>query len=330
MPPETANKITPAMQQASTWYARWLAGDMDEQAKVAWQHWLDANEEHTLAWQKIERIQQYFGKVPGSLALATLQAPPSAERRRILKQLVLLLSASGAGYYSYREQPWRGVMADASTRVGEQRQISLVDGTVVHLNTDSAINIVYSDTARMIELVRGEILIETAHEQARAYRPFSVMTQQGSVTALGTRFSVREWQQAQRGLPKIGMVKVNVFESMVDVRPANNSTSPVRVNAGESLVFSQSQVFAKTRLKATDKAWVNGLIVVYAMRLQEFADELSRYHSGVLRCDPAVADLQISGSFPIADIQAVLNTIEQTLPVRISRFTRFWTTLTPV
>ncbi|HSI28239.1 MAG: DUF4880 domain-containing protein, partial [Methylophilaceae bacterium] len=92
MPPETANKITPAMQQASTWYARWLAGDMDEQAKVAWQHWLDANEEHTLAWQKIERIQQYFGKVPGSLALATLQAPPSAERRRILKQLVLLLS----------------------------------------------------------------------------------------------------------------------------------------------------------------------------------------------------------------------------------------------
>ncbi|MEZ0331158.1 MAG: FecR domain-containing protein, partial [Methylophilaceae bacterium] len=284
----------------------------------------------TLAWQKIERIQQYFGKVPGSLALATLQAPPSAERRRILKQLVLLLSASGAGYYSYREQPWRGVMADASTRVGEQRQISLVDGTVVHLNTDSAINIVYSDTARMIELVRGEILIETAHEQARAYRPFSVMTQQGSVTALGTRFSVREWQQAQRGLPKIGMVKVNVFESMVDVRPANNSTSPVRVNAGESLVFSQSQVFAKTRLKATDKAWVNGLIVVYAMRLQEFADELSRYHSGVLRCDPAVADLQISGSFPIADIQAVLNTIEQTLPVRISRFTRFWTTLTPV
>ena len=324
MSPETANKITPAMQQASTWYARWLAGDMDEQAKIAWQHWLDADEEHTLAWQKVERIQQYFGKVPGSLALATLQAPPSAERRRILKQLVLLLSVSGAGYYSYREQPWRGVLADVTTRVGERRQIQLVDGTVVHLNTDSAINIAFTDTARVIELVRGEILIETAHEASRAYRPFSVVTQQGSVTALGTRFSVREWQQQQQDY-----VKVNVYESMVDVRTARNPDAPIRVNAGEALVFSHSQTFAKTRLKATDKAWINGLIVVYAMRLQDFADELSRYQPGVLRCDPAVADLQISGSFPIADIEAVLNTVEQTLPVRVRRFTRFWTTLTP-
>lgn len=323
MPPQTANNITPAMQEASTWYARWLSGDIDEQATIACQHWLDADEEHKQAWQKIERIQQYFGKVPGSLALATLQAPPSAERRRILKQLVLVLSVSGAGYYSYREQPWRGVLADVSTRVGEQRQIKLVDGTVVHLNTDSAINIVYSDTARAIELVRGEILIETAHEPEKAYRPFSVMTRQGSVTALGTRFSVREWQQQQHDY-----VKVNVFEHMVDVRAADMG-SPVRVNAGESLVFSQSQILPKTRLKATDKAWVNGLIVVYAMRLQDFADELSRYQSGVLSCDPAVADLHISGSFPISDINAVLNTVEQTLPVRVRRFTRFWTTFVP-
>ncbi|MGP1716089.1 MAG: FecR domain-containing protein [Methylophilus sp.] len=321
--------ITPAMQEASAWYARWLSGEMDEQAKSAWQSWLDADEEHTRAWQQIERVQQYFGKVPGALAVATLQAPPSAERRRILKQLMLVLSVSGAGYYSYRKQPWRGVMADASTRVGEQRQIKLVDGTIVHLNTDSAINIVYSETARLVELVRGEILIETAHEPYRAYRPFSVITQQGSVTALGTRFSVREWQHQQPGLAKVDMVKVSVFESMVDVRTAHKPDSPVRVNAGESLVFTQTQVFAKTRLKATDKAWVNGLIVVYAMRLKDFADELSRYQSGVLRCDPAVADLQISGSFPIGDIEAILNTVEQTLPVRVKRFTRFWTTLTP-
>ena len=320
----SVHKTTPAMQQASIWYARWLSGDMDEQAKIAWQAWLDADEEHSTAWQKIERIQQHFGKVPGSLALATLQAPPSAERRRILKHMILLLSVSGTGYYVYREQPWRGVLADVSTSVGERREIKLVDGTVVHLNTDSAINIVYSKSARMIELVRGEVLIETAQEQSRTYRPFSVLTQQGSVTALGTKFSVREWQQAQRDY-----IKVNVFESMVDVRPAGSTESPVRVNAGESLLFSQSQVFAKARLKATEMAWVNGLIVVYAMRLEDFAAELSRYQSGVLRCDPAVADLHISGSFPVADIEAVFNTIEQTLPVRIRRFTRFWTTFAP-
>lgn len=323
MHPPSASQITPAMQQASDWYARSLSGEMDEQAKAAWQAWLNADEEHHRAWQQVEKVQQYFGQVPGNLALATLQAQPSAERRKLLKHMILLLAVSGGSYVAYREQPWRGMLADVSTRVGERRQIRLVDGTMVHLNTDSAINIAYSDTLRMLELVRGEVLIETAHEQDRPYRPFVVSTPQGSVTALGTRFSVREWQQQGRDY-----VKVNVYQSMVDVRPGNRS-QPIRVNTRESLVFSRDQAFAKSRLKATEMAWVNGLIVVYAMPLQAFVAELSRYQSGVLRCDPAVADLHISGSFPVGDIEAVYSTIEQTLPVRIRRFTRFWTTLAP-
>lgn len=317
-------QITPAMQQASDWYARLLSGDMDEHHKRAWQAWLAADEEHSRAWQQIERVQQYFDKVPGTLALATLQAPPSAERRRLLKQLILLLVVSGPAIYAYRTQPWRGMLADANTAVGEQRSLTLEDGTQVHLNTDTAINMAYSATDRIIELVRGEVLIETAHENVRIYRPFTVVTAQGLVTALGTRFSVRDWQQAERDL-----IKVSVFEGMVDVRPGKLKKAPVRVNARESLVFSSSQVFAKTKLKATDMAWVNGLIVVYAMRLQEFTAELSRYQSGLLRCDPAVADLKISGAFPVHDIPAILQTLEQTLPVKIQRYTRFWTSVVP-
>ena len=46
-------------------------------------------------------------------------------------------------------------------------------------------------------------------------------------------------------------------------------------------------------------------------------------------CDPAVADLHISGSFPLNDIPAILQTIAQTLPVKVQRYTRFWTTLSP-
>ncbi|MDP8566912.1 FecR domain-containing protein [Methylophilus aquaticus] len=320
-----AEKITPAMQQASLWYARWRSDDMDEQAQVAWQAWLEADDAHRQAWQRVESIQQQFGKVPAALAVATLQAPPSAERRRVLKQMVILLSASGVGYYSYREQPWRGVLADAKTSVGERRQIMLTDGTRLHLNTDSAVNILYTDQVRVVELLHGEIMIETAHEQLAIYRPFRVLTKQGSVTALGTRFGVRDWPQAGRAL-----IKVNVFEGEVEVLPSQSTGLPVHVMAGESLVFSQVNTAAKTKLKATDMAWVNGLIVVYAIRLQDFVQELSRYHSGVLRCDPAVAELQISGAFPTQDMEAILQTIAQTLPVRIRRFTRYWTTLVPV
>lgn len=322
--PGLNENITPAMEQASLWYARWRSGDMDAQAKADWQLWLDADETHRQAWQRVERIQQQFGKVPAALALATLQAPPSAERRRVLKHMAILLSVSGVGYYSYREQPWRAVLADVKTGVGEHSLIMLTDGTRLHLNTDSAVNILYTDHARVIELLHGEIMIETAHEQLAIYRPFRVMTKHGKVTALGTRFGVRDWTQAGRDL-----IKVNVFEGAVEVLPSQSAGLPVQVMAGESLVFSQSETAAKTRLKSTDMAWVNGLLVVYAIPLQDFVQELSRYHTGVLRCDPAVAALQISGAFPTQDIEAILQTITQTLPVRVRRFTRYWTTLVP-
>jgi len=56
---------------------------------------------------------------------------------------------------------------------------------------------------------------------------------------------------------------------------------------------------------------------------------LARYRRGVLRCDPAVADLRVSGAFPLADIDGSLRLLEKTLPVRISHVTPFWTTVAP-
>ncbi|MFK3815647.1 hypothetical protein ACI2KG_03385 [Pseudomonas sp. NPDC089407] len=62
-------------------------------------------------------------------------------------------------------------------------------------------------------------------------------------------------------------------------------------------------------------------------RLDTLLAELGRYRSGWLRCDPAVAGLRVSGTFPVDDSDKALRAITSVLPVSIVRRTRYWVTV---
>lgn len=61
----------------------------------------------------------------------------------------------------------------------------------------------------------------------------------------------------------------------------------------------------------------------------DFIREVGRHRAGVLRCDPAVADLRLTGAFPLDDTDRVLEGLEQTLPVTVRGFTPYWVTVGP-
>jgi len=63
------------------------------------------------------------------------------------------------------------------------------------------------------------------------------------------------------------------------------------------------------------------------MRLEDFTAELARYRSGVVRCDPAVADLRVSGVFSLRDTDRALENLTRGLPVDVVYRTRYWVTL---
>jgi len=49
-----------------------------------------------------------------------------------------------------------------------------------------------------------------------------------------------------------------------------------------------------------------------------------------VRCDPAIADLRVSGAFPISDTQRTLNMLVQTYPVLATgHLNGYWVTLSP-
>ncbi|WP_078473862.1 sigma factor [Pseudomonas sp. MF4836] len=68
-------------------------------------------------------------------------------------------------------------------------------------------------------------------------------------------------------------------------------------------------------------------VMIDGWRLERLVDELQRYRGGYLGCAPQVADLRVSGAFPLDDIDQALEAIAQALPVQIVRHTRYWTRL---
>ncbi len=58
-------------------------------------------------------------------------------------------------------------LADQRTATGEQRTLTLADGTLINLNTHSAMDVRFDEKRRLIVLQEGEILVETGHNDAR-------------------------------------------------------------------------------------------------------------------------------------------------------------------
>ena len=100
------------------------------------------------------------------------------------------------------------------TAIGEVQEQRLVDGSVLQLNTDSQVQVSYSDGMRKIRLLKGEAHFEVASNKQW---PFQVYAGNGMVKAVGTAFSVRLNPE---------QVNVVVSEGVVDiasVMPANHT-----------------------------------------------------------------------------------------------------------
>jgi transmembrane sensor len=318
----------PAILQAATeWYLRLTSGNTTDADYAAWTAWKNANAEHARIWKSIEEVTHSFAGLDTSLGMAVLDngkryAQPARTangRRQALKQLGLLLVVGTTGWWTYRDKPWQELLADYATQTGETRNVVLEDGTRLMLNTDSLVSLNFSANERKVVLLRGEILIETGHGDKGLYRPFIVQTDHGAVTALGTRFSVRRHE---------AHTTVSLYEGSLSIAPKLGSRhSRVILQAGEFIEFDELAIIGRTTLSPGTDAWSTGFLIVDKMPLKEFLAELSRYRPGVLRCDPEVAALRISGAYPIYDPDAVLDSIAQTLPVRVETFTRYWTTI---
>lgn len=317
--------ISPQIAQCAVeWLVELQAADHDEATHEAFQRWLAAHPDHKLAWQHIETVNTRFNGLTSPLgsavAKAVLTPRRSLKRRQIIKTLVVILFAGSTGWWVDEKIPWLAWTADERTHIGQRRNITLADGSRVVLNTDTAINIRFTANERRLQLVRGEILVTTNQDSASIARPFIVETAQSELRPLGTRFTIHQQTMSNR---------LSVFEGAVEIRLRQDINYRHIVQAGEQVDFSNQGIHEIHPADDTSTAWSNGMIIASSMRLANFLAELDRHRPGKLNCDPAVADLRVSGTYPLTDPEDILDALQTTLPVKIQYFTRYWVTVRP-
>lgn len=301
--------------QAAEWFFLLQSGEATAQDRQRWAQWCAAQPAHATAWQRAQRVGQTFGGLPPALALPVLARPATVRRRAAAKAMAVLLISAPAGWMAWQHRPGQ---ADFRTATGERREVMLADGSRLHLDTASAVDIDFDGAMRLIRLRSGAIHIQTAPDRQAAPRPFVVATAHGRVQALGTRFSVR--QDSDHTL-------VTVQEHAVELRPAQSTAQVTLLQAGQQARMNATQASPAQAADPYADSWTRGILRVRDMRLQDFAAELGRYRPGILRCDPAVADLRISGAFQLGDTTPVLDSLPKALPVDVLYRTRYWVTL---
>lgn len=313
VPPEVA-------QRAVEWWLLSCEGEMSRSRRRNWMAWRNADPLHERAWRHIETVNARMAGLAGNtsqaaLARVTLGRAGATSRRRAVKTLGVAFFGGGVAWQVEQHLPWRNWVADVRTASGERRSLVLDDGTQMVLNGASALDIGFSAQRRMLRLHKGEVLITTAKDGRQPARPFVVMTRGGEAEALGTRFVVR----AEEGESAL----VSVFEGAVRLTPRAAGSTLV-LQAGEQASFDAQGTSSASAVHEDSTAWVDGMLIARAMPLSDVLAALQPYSEARLVCEPRVAGLRISGTYPLADVPRVLAVLGALPQLRVRPLTRWW------
>jgi transmembrane sensor len=295
--------------------ARWLAIVNDESVspdeRSAFERWCVRDVRHRVAIERMRALWGSLDQLPAVPARIALNRAFTRPRSRLAARSVQTLALFGVLVCG-----WAGVdrlpiwLADEHTGAGERRDVQLADGSRVQLNSQSALDIRFDGHQRTVELLKGEMWVEVAKD---AQRPFVVRTDQGTATALGTRYLVKRAED--------GTTVVTVIESVVATQAGNSAV--VKVKAGEKTTLTDGHVQPPQPVGDDDPtAWTRGVYKANDRPLTEVLNTLAGNRPGLLEFDEqALQGLRASGVFCLDDTDAALATLADNLPIKVQRFT---------
>lgn len=309
----------PVHAAAAEWLVRLQDPTLTLDESLEWQRWIEADERHARAFERLENIWDRPWNVLGS-------EKRRVERSRATRRTwALAASAAGiaamAGWLLIGNPAGRSAASSevVHTIIGENRTIHLSDGSSVTLGGRSQLAVSMEPRARRLELLTGEAYFTVAKDPGR---PFTVRAGGATVTAVGTEFNVR--RSSDR-------VVVAVVEGRVAVAPEpplppvawlmrSSAREPTQLSAGQFVTFAGDEVKETSRLAdpATSTAWRSGQLIFREEPLRYAVEDVNRYSpKPIVIADEAIGEIRISGTVLDADVQGWLQTLQSAFGLEI-------------
>jgi transmembrane sensor len=325
------------LRAASEWVQR--LNEPDAEVLVdEWLRWCESDPLNLPAFEKIQRLWNAFparsdraatSELPAAGGLSAAGDLPSPSTRpanaRQPRGKLFALAASvallgGLGGWLALRYPQVRVLG---TPVGEQRRVTLADGSHMDLAPDSRVSARFTSAQRDVQLERGQAFFEVAPDSAR---PFVVHVDSMSVTAIGTAFDVRTGP---------GNTVVTVSEGVVNVAPGpdergdhsgngsgtgwGTDTQPVRARVGQRLTFSKSA--HRLTLAAVDPAtagsWRGGTLQFMGEPLVDVVGAINRYRAPRIVVAPELQQTRFTGTVSPSDVRDWLKALEKIYAVEV-------------
>ena len=308
-------------EQASLLLARLDAEPENPALRAEVESWLSGDPRHEVAYLRLRAAWRHMDRIAalGSYEnakrqlVATTHATTTRNWYRWSAAAAVILATIGlvAWWQASRVKP--RVIA-FSTPVGGYMRQTLADGSILELNTQTAIEVLFDSSLRGVRLVRGEARFHVAKDPQR---PFVVAAGADRVRAVGTDFSVRTRAERTDVWVAEGIV------SLEDPTHRGDEAGAARVRAGQGAVMTPTGVRISSLPAggvAAHLAWDRGLLIFSGEPLSNVVEELNRYNTLQIRvADPGAAAVKIDGTFGATNAIAFVRLLEQGFPVSIAR-----------
>jgi transmembrane sensor len=326
----------PAHEAAASWVLQQERGGLNEAEQLLLEAWLAQDASHAAAYDDALWALGVTARHAGAPELLAMRQSALAARgnRRRLLGWAGGLGAAAAGLIAlltFTASPEIKVMPDARvpsvasggdsaggrgyrTAVGERSAISLPDGSVATLDTDSQMRVAYSHEERAVHLLKGQALFQVAHGKPL---PFRVYARGQQITAIGTVFNVRLEDERVRVAIVEGVVKVSARPMLGGDR--RSLLKEVTLTAGEETVAAPAIAMVVRPVEARAvAAWRGGQLIFNDVPLADAVAEVNRYTlRPIALADAAIGRYRVSGVFKSTEPEAFGRAMTEVLPVEM-------------
>jgi transmembrane sensor len=288
--------------EAAAWLARLHADDRGPADEEGFKAWLSADLAHAAAFEAVDHAWSLAG------GLSRKSRPRSIVSRRAVMAGGAGIAMVAAGTFSFMAQ---SSARTYQTEVGEQKHVSLDDGSQLFLNAETRLTVRFTEKQRSVELAYGRANFQVV---ADARRPFVVEAAQRRIIANQCNFDVR----CEDGKVQIVLIRGEAGFQPAGVQTAQASREILR--AGDRILADGSHARRDRPNLTPLLAWQTGSAIFENETLASAVQEMNRYSSEKLElADASVEALRVSGVYRVGDNAAFARSISRLLPVNVER-----------
>jgi transmembrane sensor len=305
----TASDIA-RLQDASEWVQRLNESSAEELADQ-WMQWCGADPMNLPAFEQMQRLWNAFPETKAK----TLHPPAVVNRLKHRNRLIALaasvvLLVGVAGWFAWHYSDEQVL----DTAIGEQRRITLADGSHLDLAPGSRVITHFTLAKRDVRLDRGQAFFQVAHNVTR---PFIVHANNLTVTAVGTEFDVRISPEATAVTVMEGRIKVSSDAEKMD--NGRTRTEIIRADIGQRVTFSESahQFSVRSVDPKVAGSWRGGTLQFMGESLEDVVGVINRYSTTHIVVAPALQQTRFTGTVSPTTVRDWFKALEQIYAVEV-------------